>query len=552
MSHAASGGPFATYALVAVNTAVFSLHSLSSYRFEDGWSDDHERRGASATISSSISKAGNIKNKSADRPAEALFLVRHRESAAENKQTTASSSTSSSASATTQGDGNTHQKVTEAPARTSETCSTCEQLPTLPPGAPARRGGTFFATSPTVFNTHGNENDKVFHSEGSLSEGTKTADSLCRRVANLRQALMSRQWWDVHFTATFSDVAPFFEARTNTTIIPDPACMQRTASCCASTAEQDQSMPVCAGSTMTSSIDFRPVTIARSEEEERRKKGRCYTLATCNFMHATLTHFGFNVLTLLFLGRDVEFILGPQRFLGLFLGSATASSAAQVLYLGLVANERGTRCLGSSGGVCSLLAFAAVVAPTAVIYWCGFVPIPLWVCLTLLVSADVALPLLCPQLERFLLNGNTSHIEKRHLLENKSKKEVVLTEQDDLNEVEDRTISSVSSVSVSSRSAAPGEDVAPVRRSSSATGEQLLELQSCETRAATAVEPPAYSVAHTAHLAGVIFGVGAGLLHRYSSRAQRFSFSRLSSSSSSIIPNKGKPAFLKRKLSAAT
>ena len=55
-----------------------------------------------------------------------------------------------------------------------------------------------------------------------------------------------------------------------------------------------------------------------------------FTLVTTMFLHAGWLHLGFNMVFLLFVGRFVEALLGPVRFLVLFMASGIAGSLVQV------------------------------------------------------------------------------------------------------------------------------------------------------------------------------------------------------------------------------
>lgn len=55
------------------------------------------------------------------------------------------------------------------------------------------------------------------------------------------------------------------------------------------------------------------------------------TLLTHQFLHAGLVHLAMNMLFLAWIGRQVEWLIGPWRFLALFLAGGVAGGLAQVL-----------------------------------------------------------------------------------------------------------------------------------------------------------------------------------------------------------------------------
>ncbi|HYU35023.1 MAG TPA: rhomboid family intramembrane serine protease [Thermoanaerobaculia bacterium] len=83
--------------------------------------------------------------------------------------------------------------------------------------------------------------------------------------------------------------------------------------------------------------------------------GELFRLATANLLHASLTHLLFNVMALISLGVLLEPLLGPARFLTVFLVSAVAGAAGSVL-LGQHALS-----LGASTGIAGLVGAYAVV-----------------------------------------------------------------------------------------------------------------------------------------------------------------------------------------------
>jgi membrane associated rhomboid family serine protease len=107
---------------------------------------------------------------------------------------------------------------------------------------------------------------------------------------------------------------------------------------------------------------------------------RLHTLLTYAFLHGSVGHIFFNMLTLYFFGGDLDLFLGRRRFLTLYLGSALAGGLAALL---LPAN---TLVIGASGAIYGLLVAYAVYFPqTEVLLW-FVLPMKMWVLVTLWVG----------------------------------------------------------------------------------------------------------------------------------------------------------------------
>jgi membrane associated rhomboid family serine protease len=85
-------------------------------------------------------------------------------------------------------------------------------------------------------------------------------------------------------------------------------------------------------------------------------EGEVYRLVTSGFLHAGLTHIGFNMLLLFFLGRLLEPALGTARFLALYFASLLAGS------LGALILEPNSLSLGASGAIFGFAGAAFVIA----------------------------------------------------------------------------------------------------------------------------------------------------------------------------------------------
>lgn len=90
-----------------------------------------------------------------------------------------------------------------------------------------------------------------------------------------------------------------------------------------------------------------------------------WTLLTYAFLHGSLGHILFNLLTLYFFGGDLDLFLGRRRFLLLYLGGALTGGVVAALFL-----PPGTLVIGASGALYALLAAYALYFPeTEVLLW---------------------------------------------------------------------------------------------------------------------------------------------------------------------------------------
>ncbi|KAJ3803104.1 hypothetical protein GGU11DRAFT_763011 [Lentinula aff. detonsa] len=105
--------------------------------------------------------------------------------------------------------------------------------------------------------------------------------------------------------------------------------------------------------------------------------GRIWTAATSMFSHQGFQHILFNMFTFYFLARPVLSILGPRRFLSLYIGGGLVSSFGSMYWHNRI-KHRDTSSLGASGAVFSVNAFLACVAPKMIFQIYGIIPVPAW------------------------------------------------------------------------------------------------------------------------------------------------------------------------------
>ena len=90
-----------------------------------------------------------------------------------------------------------------------------------------------------------------------------------------------------------------------------------------------------------------------------------HTLLSYSFLHASLGHLLFNMLTLYFFGGDLDLFLGRRRFLTLYAGAAVFGGAACAALF-----PRGHVVVGASGALYGVLtAYALYFPKTEVLLW---------------------------------------------------------------------------------------------------------------------------------------------------------------------------------------
>ncbi|KAJ4472276.1 hypothetical protein J3R30DRAFT_3524204 [Lentinula aciculospora] len=105
--------------------------------------------------------------------------------------------------------------------------------------------------------------------------------------------------------------------------------------------------------------------------------GRIWTAATAMFSHQGFQHILFNMFTFYFLARPVLSILGPRRFLSLYIGGGLVSSFGSMYWHNRI-KHRDTSSLGASGAVFAVNSFLACVAPKMIFQIYGIIPVPAW------------------------------------------------------------------------------------------------------------------------------------------------------------------------------
>ena len=101
-----------------------------------------------------------------------------------------------------------------------------------------------------------------------------------------------------------------------------------------------------------------------------------WTLATSSFFHTHLISLGVNMYVLYTFGRSLISVLGPQRFLGLYMGSSIFSSLSCLAFENLYPQKRTGGYSGSGGPTSALAVYYALLYPNATFLIYFILPVP--------------------------------------------------------------------------------------------------------------------------------------------------------------------------------
>lgn len=99
-----------------------------------------------------------------------------------------------------------------------------------------------------------------------------------------------------------------------------------------------------------------------------------WQLLTYGFLHGDIMHLVFNMFMLWMFGREIESMMGPQRFLTYYLVCVVGAGIVQLLFAFVTGGYWGT--VGASGGVFGLLLAFGMAFPNRMIMLL-FPPIPM-------------------------------------------------------------------------------------------------------------------------------------------------------------------------------
>lgn len=103
-----------------------------------------------------------------------------------------------------------------------------------------------------------------------------------------------------------------------------------------------------------------------------RNNGHVHRLFTAGWLHGDFAHLAFNMITLYFFANDVLHILGPVRFLALYLSSVVLGYVPTTLRH---MHDKDYNSLGASGAVAAVLFSAILLIPNLKLHLM-FIPIP--------------------------------------------------------------------------------------------------------------------------------------------------------------------------------
>ncbi len=103
------------------------------------------------------------------------------------------------------------------------------------------------------------------------------------------------------------------------------------------------------------------------------KERQYYRIITSSFLHGSLMHLAFNMLTLFFLGPYVEYVLGSLFFFVLYFGSQLTSMLATFI---VRHKEPDYSSIGASGAVSGVVLSYCTFEPFSLLYFFGIVPLP--------------------------------------------------------------------------------------------------------------------------------------------------------------------------------
>jgi membrane associated rhomboid family serine protease len=108
-----------------------------------------------------------------------------------------------------------------------------------------------------------------------------------------------------------------------------------------------------------------------------------WQILSYGFLHGSLAHLGFNMLTLWLFAPELERVWGPKRFVQFFLVSVGVAGVVQLIVSMLLGS--GAPTVGASGGLFGLLLGYALVFPNRQFDAIGFLPV-----LLLMIPSPVA------------------------------------------------------------------------------------------------------------------------------------------------------------------
>ncbi len=117
-----------------------------------------------------------------------------------------------------------------------------------------------------------------------------------------------------------------------------------------------------------------------------------WTLFTSLFLHTLPIHLFFNMISLFFIGKFVEPLIGRRRFLQVFLISGIFAGILHVAVSYMTGTDLNIPAIGASGSIMGLVGLLAVLIPKQKVLLFFIIPMPLWVFGILLVGLVIFNP----------------------------------------------------------------------------------------------------------------------------------------------------------------
>ena len=119
-----------------------------------------------------------------------------------------------------------------------------------------------------------------------------------------------------------------------------------------------------------------------------------WRFVTYGFAHdpSTIMHILFNMLGLLFFGREIEAIYGPRVFLRMYLTALVVGSVfwvAAETFAPLPGPAGAAKLIGASGAVTATIILFVAHFPRRTLYINFFIPVPAWLCGIFIVGSDL-------------------------------------------------------------------------------------------------------------------------------------------------------------------
>ena len=120
--------------------------------------------------------------------------------------------------------------------------------------------------------------------------------------------------------------------------------------------------------------EFMYINFALWPATDPRSPFALWQILTYGFLHGNVTHIAFNMFALWMFGRELEWLMGSQRFLIYFLVCVVGAALVQLLVAGFQGGLYPT--VGASGGVFGILLAYGLTFPNRIVMLL-FPPIPM-------------------------------------------------------------------------------------------------------------------------------------------------------------------------------